>query len=127
MCGFAGIIGLEGVAGALSMGLQALQHRGQDAAGIVTMQGTTCHMHKARGMVRDVFRTRNMRALPGNIGIGHGVVCLPPAMNHPVKVAERIAMEPRAQMQNAFFFDRESVETAAVWDDCGLTTNINFI
>jgi amidophosphoribosyltransferase len=50
--------------------LLLLQHRGQDAAGIVTMQGTKCFMHKARGMVRDVFRTRNMRALPGNAGLG---------------------------------------------------------
>jgi len=50
--------------------LLLLQHRGQDAAGIVTMQGQKCFMHKARGMVRDVFRTRNMRALPGTIGLG---------------------------------------------------------
>jgi amidophosphoribosyltransferase len=50
--------------------LLLLQHRGQDAAGIVTMQGTKCYMQKARGMVRDVFRTRNMRALPGNVGLG---------------------------------------------------------
>ncbi|MEY2891750.1 MAG: amidophosphoribosyltransferase, partial [Pseudomonadota bacterium] len=47
-----------------------LQHRGQDAAGIVTMQGTKCFMHTARGMVRDVFRTRTMRALPGTVGLG---------------------------------------------------------
>ena len=50
--------------------LLLLQHRGQDAAGIVTMQGTRCFMHKARGMVRDVFRTRNMRSLPGQVGLG---------------------------------------------------------
>jgi amidophosphoribosyltransferase len=50
--------------------LLLLQHRGQDAAGIVTMQGTKCYMHKARGMVRDVFRTRNMRSLPGHVGLG---------------------------------------------------------
>jgi amidophosphoribosyltransferase len=50
--------------------LLLLQHRGQDAAGIVTMQGTKCYMQKARGMVRDVFRTRNMRALPGSVGLG---------------------------------------------------------
>ena len=50
--------------------LLLLQHRGQDAAGIVTMQGTQCFMHKARGMVKDVFRTRNMRALPGAVGLG---------------------------------------------------------
>jgi amidophosphoribosyltransferase len=48
-----------------------LQHRGQDASGIVTAQGSTFHMHKGCGLVRDVFRTRNMRALTGNMGIGH--------------------------------------------------------
>ena len=47
-----------------------LQHRGQDAAGIVTQQERKFFMHKAKGMVRDVFRTRNMRALPGNAGLG---------------------------------------------------------
>jgi amidophosphoribosyltransferase len=50
--------------------LLLLQHRGQDAAGIVTQQGNKFFMHKAKGMVRDVFRTRNMRALPGNCGLG---------------------------------------------------------
>ena len=49
--------------------LLLLQHRGQDAAGIVT-SGSCLLMHKANGLVRDVFRTRNMRALPGTIGIG---------------------------------------------------------
>jgi len=52
-------------------GLMVLQHRGQDAAGIATAEGNTFHLHKGPGLVRDVFRTRNMRALPGNIGIGH--------------------------------------------------------
>ena len=50
--------------------LLLLQHRGQDAAGIVTQDGRKFYMHKAKGMVRDVFRTRNMRALPGNVGLG---------------------------------------------------------
>jgi len=48
-----------------------LQHRGQDAAGIVTAEGNVFHMHKANGLVRDVFRTRDMRNLLGNFGIGH--------------------------------------------------------
>ena len=43
----------------------------QDAAGIVTNDGTTFHLHKGAGYVRDVFRTRNMRDLTGNLGIGH--------------------------------------------------------
>ncbi|NDB23740.1 MAG: amidophosphoribosyltransferase, partial [Burkholderiaceae bacterium] len=46
------------------------QHRGQDAAGIATMHGNSFAMHKANGLVRDVFRTRNMRSLVGNAGIG---------------------------------------------------------
>ncbi len=50
--------------------LLLLQHRGQDAAGIATSHGNTFSMHKANGLVRDVFRTRNMRSLPGNSGIG---------------------------------------------------------
>jgi amidophosphoribosyltransferase len=50
--------------------LLLLQHRGQDAAGIVTQQENKFFMHKAKGMVKDIFRTRNMRALPGNCGLG---------------------------------------------------------
>ena len=56
-----------------------LQHRGQDAAGIATGKDNTFFMHKGSGMVRDVFRTRNMRALPGNMGIGH---CRYPTRNN---------------------------------------------
>jgi amidophosphoribosyltransferase len=70
MCGIVGAISQSPVNQLLYDALLLLQHRGQDAAGIVTMQGTKCFMHKARGMVRDVFRTRNMRALPGSIGLG---------------------------------------------------------
>src|SRR5690606_22022714 len=50
--------------------LLLLQHRGQDAAGIATASDQFFNMYKARGLVRDVFRTRNMRALPGNSGLG---------------------------------------------------------
>ncbi|WP_343723643.1 amidophosphoribosyltransferase [Herbaspirillum seropedicae] len=50
--------------------LLLLQHRGQDAAGIATNHSNGFSMHKANGLVRDVFRTRNMRSLPGNTGIG---------------------------------------------------------
>ena len=70
MCGIVGAIATTPVNQLLYDALLLLQHRGQDAAGIVTMQGTKCYMHKARGMVRDVFRTRNMRALPGHVGLG---------------------------------------------------------
>jgi amidophosphoribosyltransferase len=70
MCGIVGVISNAPVNQLIYDALLLLQHRGQDAAGIVTMLGTKCFMHKARGMVRDVFRTRNMRALPGNVGLG---------------------------------------------------------
>ena len=70
MCGVVGVISRAPVNQLIYDSLLLLQHRGQDAAGIVTMQGTKCFMHKARGMVRDVFRTRNMRALPGTVGLG---------------------------------------------------------
>jgi amidophosphoribosyltransferase len=70
MCGIVGAISQAPVNQLLYDALLLLQHRGQDAAGIVTMQGTKCFMHKARGMVRDVFRTRNMRTLIGNVGLG---------------------------------------------------------
>jgi amidophosphoribosyltransferase len=70
MCGIVGALSLQPVNQLLYDALLLLQHRGQDAAGIVTMDGTKCFMHKAKGMVRDVFRTRNMRALPGHLGLG---------------------------------------------------------
>ncbi len=71
MCGIVGIFSRQPVNQLLYDGLQLLQHRGQDAAGIVTMDGSMFHMHKHLGMVRDVFRTRDMRNLIGNIGIAH--------------------------------------------------------
>jgi amidophosphoribosyltransferase len=71
MCGILGIVARSPVNQLLYDGLLLLQHRGQDAAGIVTAEGKTFHMHKGGGYVRDVFRTRNMRALPGNMGIAH--------------------------------------------------------
>ncbi|MFZ1908015.1 MAG: amidophosphoribosyltransferase [Burkholderiales bacterium] len=71
MCGILGIVARSPVNQLLYDGLLLLQHRGQDAAGIVTSEGKTFHMQKGNGMVRDVFRTRNMRSLPGNLGIAH--------------------------------------------------------
>ncbi|HEX6528756.1 MAG TPA: amidophosphoribosyltransferase, partial [Burkholderiales bacterium] len=71
MCGILGIVARSPVNQLLYDGLLLLQHRGQDAAGIVTGEHNRIHMYKAPGMVRDVFRTRNMRSLPGNIGIAH--------------------------------------------------------
>ena len=70
MCGIVGVVSNAPVNQLIYDGLLLLQHRGQDAAGIVTQQGQKFFMHKAKGMVRDVFRTRDMRALPGNVGLG---------------------------------------------------------
>jgi amidophosphoribosyltransferase len=71
MCGIIGVVGGIPANQLLYDGMLVLQHRGQDAAGIVTAEGSTFHMHKGPGMVRDVFRTRDMRNLQGNSGIAH--------------------------------------------------------
>ncbi len=70
MCGIVGVVSHAPVNQLIYDALLLLQHRGQDAAGIVTQQERKFFMHKAKGMVRDVFRTRDMRALPGNVGLG---------------------------------------------------------
>jgi amidophosphoribosyltransferase len=71
MCGIIGVVAKTPVNQILYDGLLLLQHRGQDAAGIVTAERKTFHMHKGPGYVRDVFHTRNMRSLPGEMGIAH--------------------------------------------------------
>ena len=81
MCGILAVVSSSPVNQLLYDGLLLLQHRGQDAAGIATASASILQvdgernmsfsMHKGSGMVRDVFRTRNMRSLPGNSGIAH--------------------------------------------------------
>src|SRR5690606_36449868 len=71
MCGIVGIVGHEPVAHALYDALTVLQHRGQDAAGIVTEENGRLHTRKGNGLVRDVFEQHHMLRLRGNIGIGH--------------------------------------------------------
>ncbi|MEO1903626.1 MAG: amidophosphoribosyltransferase [Alcanivorax sp.] len=71
MCGIVGIVGHSYVNQAIYDALTVLQHRGQDAAGIVTCDGDRLFLRKDNGMVRDVFRNRHMRRLVGNMGIGH--------------------------------------------------------
>src|SRR5450756_1013077 len=70
MCGIVGVVSNAPFNQPLNASLLLLQHRGQDAAGIVTQLNRKFFMHQATGMVRDVFRTRNMRSLPGNRGLG---------------------------------------------------------
>jgi amidophosphoribosyltransferase len=71
MCGIVGIVGKTDVNVQLYDALTVLQHRGQDAAGIVTCDGGKLAQQKANGLVKDVFRTRHMQRLRGNIGVGH--------------------------------------------------------
>ena len=72
MCGIIGIVGHSEVNQSLYDGLTVLQHRGQDAAGIVTCdQEGKFFLRKANGLVKDVFHTRHMVRLSGNMGIGH--------------------------------------------------------
>ena len=71
MCGILGVVAKSQVNQLLYDGLQVLQHRGQDAAGIATAYGERFFMHKGGGLVRDAFRTRNMRGLMGHWGIAH--------------------------------------------------------
>ncbi|MBF0470488.1 MAG: amidophosphoribosyltransferase [Gammaproteobacteria bacterium] len=71
MCGIIGLVGRRAVNQAIYDGLTVLQHRGQDAAGIMTCDESKVYLRKENGLVRDVFRTRDMMNLKGNMGIGH--------------------------------------------------------
>ena len=71
MCGIIGIVAQSAVNQELYDGLTVLQHRGQDAAGIVTSENRTLHLRKEVGLVKDVFQRSHMLNLPGNMGIGH--------------------------------------------------------
>ena len=72
MCGIVGMVGQAPVNQDIYDALLLLQHRGQDATGIATAEPSgVMHMAKAQGMVREAFRTRDMRSLLGNVGLGH--------------------------------------------------------
>lgn len=70
-CGVFGVYGVEQAAQATYMGLYALQHRGQESSGIATSDGRTVHLHKAMGLVSDIFTGARLETLPGHIAIGH--------------------------------------------------------
>lgn len=71
MCGIVGIVSTEPVNQQIYDSLLLLQHRGQDSTGIATANGQHFHMVKASGQVREAYRTRDMRSLLGNVGLGH--------------------------------------------------------
>ncbi|MGN6326644.1 amidophosphoribosyltransferase [Pseudolysinimonas sp.] len=71
MCGIVGIVSANPVNQQIYDALGLLQHRGQDSTGIATADGNVIHMHKAKGQVREAYRTRDMRSLLGTMGLGH--------------------------------------------------------
>ncbi len=71
MCGIVGIVAKHNVNQEIYDALTVLQHRGQDAAGMVTEAYGRMNLRKSNGLVRDVFHTRHMKELLGNVGIGH--------------------------------------------------------
>jgi amidophosphoribosyltransferase len=71
MCGFIGVIGARGAVREIYDGLVAIQHRGQDAAGIITYDGGRFHLKKGEGLVRDIFTAANVSRLKGELGLGH--------------------------------------------------------
>ena len=95
MCGIVGVVSNAPVNQLIYDALLLLQHRGQDAADICTQQGRKFYMHKDKGMVRDVFRTRNMRALPGHSGLPY-----PPEHGHAAgQPAEQASLTPPVPRQ----------------------------
>src|SRR5262249_36976755 len=71
MCGIFGVYGHPEAANLTYLGLHALQHRGQEAAGIVSADGGTLRAHRAMGLVADAFGTQSLEKLPGRAAIGH--------------------------------------------------------
>ncbi|MEO6115659.1 MAG: amidophosphoribosyltransferase, partial [Pseudolysinimonas sp.] len=71
MCGIVGIVSSSPVNQQVYDALALLQHRGQDSTGIATSDGSIIHMQKAKGQVREAYRTRDMRSLLGTMGLGH--------------------------------------------------------
>ena len=71
MCGIIGIVAQSRANQSLFDGLTILQHRGQDAAGIVTCDDARLYLRKSNGLARDVFHARHMLNLKGNMGVGH--------------------------------------------------------
>jgi amidophosphoribosyltransferase len=71
MCGIVGIVDAGGVSQPLYYALFALQHRGQESAGISTWDGSTFYKYKGMGLVAEVFSEQNLRELKGHVGVGH--------------------------------------------------------
>ena len=117
MCGIIGIVGKSPVNQSLYDGLTVLQHRGQDAAGMMTSDGDIMHLRKSNGLVRDVFHTRHMLRLKGNMGIAHTryptAGCFSSAESQPFYVNSPfgIALAHNGNLTNADQLKRELFET----------------
>ena len=117
MCGIIGIVSNSAVNQALYDGLTVLQHRGQDAAGIMTCDQDRIYLRKSNGLVRDVFHTRHMLRLQGNMGIGHTryptAGCFSSAESQPFYVNSPfgIALGHNGNLTNAEQLKRELFET----------------
>jgi len=71
MCGIFGVYPHKDAAQLACLGLYALQHRGEEASGIITRNGNKVHLHKALGLVSDVFDEKIIRSLRGEMAVGH--------------------------------------------------------
>ncbi len=117
MCGIIGIVANSQVNQALYDGLTVLQHRGQDAAGIMTSEDDVMFLRKSNGMVRDVFHARHMFRLKGNMGIGHTryptAGCFSSAESQPFYVNSPfgIALAHNGNLTNSEQLKRELFET----------------
>lgn len=117
MCGIIGIVSNRAVNQDLYDGLTVLQHRGQDAAGIITCDADRMYLRKSNGLVRDVFHTRHMLRLEGNMGIGHTryptAGCFSSAESQPFYVNSPfgIALAHNGNLTNAEQLKHELFET----------------
>lgn len=117
MCGIIGIVSNRAVNQDLYDGLTVLQHRGQDAAGISTCDADRMYLRKSNGLVRDVFHTRHMLRLEGNMGIGHTryptAGCFSSAESQPFYVNSPfgIALAHNGNLTNAEQLKHELFET----------------
>ncbi len=115
MCGIIGILGEKEVVHKLYEGLLSLQHRGQDATGIITYDGMF-HLKKGMGLVLDVFKEKNLRRLKGDMGIGHvryptiGAGASEDAQPFFVNVPYGIAMAHNGNVTNYFRLRKELAE-----------------
>ena len=74
-CGVFGVYGHPEASNLAYLGLYALQHRGQEGAGICSSDGRQLYLEKAMGLVADIFSEKRLKKLPGHIAIGH-TICL---------------------------------------------------